>query len=325
MTEMRHHYLYEGLTPRKLSELRAEVGAESDDELEAHLRSRWMGNDLDHAPEAEGLDMEAVWGNIVDRISEHRHFSGRMLWRWLQVAAVVLLPILGATIVYQYRENAALASDEITVSTGTGERATVTLPDGTNVTLNALSALRYHARTFNKDERQLLFDGEGYFDVRKDPSHPFVILSDGLSVEVLGTRFNLLSRRDEMLAKLTLEHGKVSFTAVGSGANATLEPRQMAVLDKSTGRIRVSDVGDDLQNATAWKHQKLVFSNTPLSDVVATIEKTYGVDIVIDRKINMNDMFTGVMPSNSLSEALEILEQSYHLKAIVGEKKITIR
>lgn len=325
MTELRHHYLHAGLTPHELTELRAEVAAAGDDELEAQLRSRWMGNDLDNAPEASGMDTEAVWGNIVNRISERRHFSGRLLWRWLQVAAVVLLPILGATIVYQYRENAALASDEITVSTGTGESATVTLPDGTSVTLNAQSALRYHAKTFNKGERQLLFDGEGYFDVRKDPSHPFVILSDGLSVEVLGTRFNLLSRKAEVLAKLSLERGKVRFTAVGSGENAMLWARQMAVLDKSTGKIRVSDVGDDIQNATAWKRKELVFSNAPLSEVVATIEKTYGVDIVMARQINMNDMFTGVMPSNSLNEDLEILEQSYHLKATVGAKKINIR
>lgn len=210
------------------------------------------------------------------------------------------------------------------VTTGKTERATITLPDGTIVSLNSESALRYLPKDYNKEERKIKFSGEGYFQVHNNKEVPFLINAKGLEVRVLGTIFNLSVRDNDKTAVISLEEGSVFLLSERNKTNVTLKKNQKAILDHSTGKITViSD--ENIKDVSAWRRGDMVFRNTPLSSVVHTIEENYNVTIIVDCKDCLEDSFTGVLPTNNLNEVLEVIEHSYHLKAVITGKEIMMK
>lgn len=246
------------------------------------------------------------------------------MWKWTQIAAVILFPALLFVAYQLYDENTSLTGKTTTLSTHKGEKANIVLPDGTYVLLNENSVLSYNTDRFQGRRREIAFEGEASFQVTKDAHRPFVVKSQGLSVRVLGTTFNLSARKDDNTAKLALLSGKVDLASPVSHQNKLITPRQIAVLDKSTGHISVYNAGEEMQEVTAWQRNEIVFRNAPLSKVISTIEKTYGVKFVFKTTPNMADVFTGTMSSNDLNENLRILEQSYHVRSVLCNKTVTI-
>lgn len=322
MNDLEKKYVQDRLTPEELKQLRRSLESTSDEQLEESMSREWR----DGHPNVSGIDDTAI-NDLRDRI--HRKISAgrRMMifhkiYRITQMAAVILLPIVLVAVYSLYKENKTLQTDEIVVKTQNGERATITLPDGTSVTMNARSSLRYSPGNFNTKIREIAFDGEAYFNVKKDPEHPFSIYADGLRVKVLGTVFNLQARKEKSVAELTLIEGQVLLTALAHDSSVILNPKQQAILDKLEGSIQTRKMSDT-QNVTAWKRKELIFKNTPLKSVIETISRNYGVDIVINHK-SMDDPFTGTMPDNNINEDLVILKISYRLKVVLEGKRIII-
>ena len=210
-----------------------------------------------------------------------------------EVKAAVLLPLFMIATVYLYQENTVLSQKDFVATTGKGEQVTISLPDGTQVTLNAESRLSYNLSNFNSDERRVAFDGEGYFRVAKNPSSPFSITAKGLKVSVLGTTFNLRARS--------------------------------ADLDQIHGTVTVEE-SSYTTDASAWRRGELVFRNVPFAEVLEEIEEIYHVSIAIETKgLNyQDDLFTGVLSRTNINEVLEVIEHSYHLKATLKDGTIRL-
>lgn len=326
MSDLQDKYLHQThLSPEELEELVKQVNATADDDLGQAMEEAWMDDDSIDMSLAEKWDSAGRWSSINKRIHTSVDYRKRRVLQYLQIAAVVLLPILVATSVVLYHENKSYASDQILVSTGDNERATITLPDGTQVNMNEESSLRYYAKSFKKDKRQVEFDGEGYFQVRKDAERPFMIQTDGVEVNVLGTKFNLQSRKSAKVTELVLEEGSVLFTSVRNGENVTLVPNQKAILDKTTGRISVKELGGDVSDATAWKRREFVFKDKPLNAVIDILEKNYNVTFHFKKKINLNDLFTGTMPSDDIAEDIAILEKLYEFQTVRQGQKVIVK
>ena len=121
-----------------------------------------------------------------------------------------------------------------------------------------------------------------------------------------------------------MEEGSVCFHALKTGDNVVLSPNQKAVLNQTDGTVTVEK---DLYttDASAWRRGELVFRNVPLTDVLKEIEKVYQVSIVMDTEVigYQDDLFTGVLSRININEVLEVIEYSYHLKAVL--KNGTIR
>lgn len=322
-TNIEERYQRNELTAAELPALRQHLDATDDEAIEAGMREEWERGDTDtaHIDEAR---MDAVWERISARIAPSTNLWGRM-WKAVQVAAVIILPLLMLFSYHLYHQNAALSDNTVRFSTGPQEQATIVLPDGSQVMLNELSALSYDSRRFNRLRRQMEFRGEAFFEVAKDPEHPFTINNKNVEISVLGTKFNLRSRDDEAQDELALAEGQVRFTAVGSGASVCLSPSQRAILDRQTGQISVTGIDRGMEELTAWRRKEFVFRNTPLSIVLQTISKHYGVTIEHDRRLNLDDLFTGTMSSTSINEDLAILETSYHLRFMLHDNKVVIR
>ena len=153
---------------------------------------------------------------------------------------------------------------------------------------------------------------------------PFLIDAQGLQVKVLGTKFNLLVRKTDRTAELALEEGRVSLLSTHTNKQVILNKNQKAILDYATGNITVI-YDEHLKDISAWRRGDMVFRNTPLSQVIRTIEENYNVRIKIESEEYLNDPFTSTLPVSNLNEVLEVLERSYHLKAVINGKEIFLK
>ncbi len=322
MKNLQHKYREGKLSSKELSFLREKVNSSTDETLADELRDVWLNEDMDTS-KIDSAQFDKLKERIDREIKLKQQPSYSFMKRVVQIAVAVLLPVFFLATLYLHDENNRLASSEINISTGVGERVSLILPDGTNVTLNAESNLTYVPQTYNKKKRQIFFEGEAYFQVAKDEKHPFEIDARGLNVKVLGTTFNLLARENYDKAELALEEGSVSFLSTSTGKNVILRPHQKAVLNRMDGEISVF-TEPEIKDASAWKRNQLVFRNVPFLTLLKSVEENYNVKIETDYQADPADLFTGTIPSANINEVLEIIEKTYHLKAYMEGEKIEL-
>ncbi|NDF46439.1 MAG: hypothetical protein EB125_12360, partial [Betaproteobacteria bacterium] len=169
------------------------------------------------------------------------------LWRSLSVAAVFLLIIAGWWIFRPAsetkREIAAINQNQ--VSTRPASKTKLTLPDGSKVWLNASSKLTY-GNGFGEKHREIWLEGEGYFDVARNPDKPFIIHTSVLDVKVLGTRFNLKAYPDEATTETSLLHGSVEVVLHKQpGKVIRLVPNQKLVVQNALAQLPAKAVATE--------------------------------------------------------------------------------
>lgn len=325
-------YKTDSLSPGELRQLRDDLSRSSDERLAALLEDDWNAGRGTIGDSADSRHAASLYDGIARRLfggGRARHSSigrptiGRRLFRIAQIAAVVMLPIALLAVGYLYHENRSLASDIIVVSTGDGEQATVSLPDGSRVAVNHNTCLTYVPSKFRGSERRVTMDGEGFYCVARDTNRPFIVDADGLAVKVLGTKFDLRARDNEREAELVLVEGCVSFTALKNNESQTVKPHQKIVLDKTTGHLNLFDL-ESTDSAVAWRRKELVFRDTPLSMVFAQLRKEFRTDIVVAGSVDQRSLFTGTLSSVNLSENLEIIDLSCELHSRVIGKTVFV-
>lgn len=319
MSELKSKYLENGLSNDDLVQFRTLVNSSSDSQIFESMQQEWENFSCD----AGELPVDIL--NDIKAVIKPNVPSRRIkILRWTSIAAAALLiPFLLVTSVYYYNENAnMMASSDIIVSTGSGERATITLPDGTQVAINAESTLKYSPHLFNKDERRIEFAGEAFFNVSSNKNAPFLINTSGLTVKVLGTSFNVRSRDKEPNITILLEQGVVLLTSTKTGADTTLYKNQQATLNKSIGDISISDI--NLKNVISWRSTELKLNQVTLNQITEHLTEVYGVKVgVMDNIHTENDSFSGTIPTRNLTEALRIIEKTYHLQVVfISESEI---
>lgn len=162
-----------------------------------------------------------------------------------------------------------------TLVTPRGGQYTVVLADGTKVTLNAASSLVYPVQ-FNGASREVELTGEGYFEVAHDPKKPFRVKSNGQTIEVLGTHFNVNCYNNEPYIKTTLLEGSIKLTSGNS--EVVLKPGQQSRFDPHKKvPIRTEDVNTD--EAVAWKNGLFQFKASSIEEVMREAERWYNVDV----------------------------------------------
>ena len=258
----------------------------------------------------KNTDVEAALKRVNARISYERHAYLRRLER---VAAVLTIPLLLATIwlslhyIHHYKYSEPVYCE---MHTETGVIGHVALPDGTEVTLNSGSTLRY-PNEFTGGKRQVKLIGEGYFNVRKDPKLPFsVTMSDGSSVQVYGTQFNVDAYPGEDCVT-TLVRGSVGFSYTDKNRRRQeirLVPNQQ-VTRTTDGTVSV--VGIKSTNASAWKDAKIILESTSLKQILKKLQHRFGVKFKVRDKEMLNYTFSGGDISiRSLDHVLESLRIS---------------
>lgn len=155
------------------------------------------------------------------------------------------------------------------------------LPDGSTVWLHPGASLAF-ARSADGARREVTFSGEAFFDVFRDPAHPFVIRSGRMTTQVLGTSFNVKADSAAARYEVAVLTGRVAVrtpAADGRLATVLLTPKQRAVFDLVTNRLTKAPVPNRPGDQAAWQPASLAFDDATLDDVARRLEETFDVRI----------------------------------------------
>lgn len=209
---------------------------------------------------------------------------------------------------------------DIAITTAYGEIKTVTLPDGSDVTLNGNSRLYYNKNWQQKGIREVWLEGEAYFSVQKHPAaYPkfFVHCSD-IDVEVTGTKFNVNNRSDKQ--SVVLDEGGVTIL-VNEDENLRLKPGEMVVYDLEKLGLKKYQV--ETKKFNSWREGRLIFEQTPLSEIASILANTYGLQVELSPSLKQKEL-SGTIPSGNLEVLLLAIEKSFELKIIQKNNQIKI-
>ncbi|MBX7151607.1 FecR domain-containing protein [bacterium] len=270
--------------------------------IEAHPEEKQFFDDLQKVwqmtgqlPMRKALSRDQRWENISRRLffNEKKQTATAALrhrWQAIAVAAAVVLMI--GSYLWINREQTII---EFAMK---GEQKTITLPDRSEVTLNAGSSLSYQKNAWSK-KREVILSGEAYFSVIKDKI-PFEVNSEGVVTKVLGTTFNIRSRDGKVeVACLT---GKVSVTASDS-ASVVLTPGLATLVHK--GLSPEEPFAIDSRKKINWMIGEMYFEREPLHNVIKEIERQFDVQISISKGNELT--FTGRIDRSSVQKALNVI------------------
>jgi ferric-dicitrate binding protein FerR (iron transport regulator) len=213
----------------------------------------------------------------------------------------------------------------LTATTAKGQTYQFTLPDGTKVWLNADSKLEFPSNFINSETRNVKLSGEGYFEVSKDKSHPFIVGAKNQDVTVLGTHFNISAYQDERLTTTTLVEGSVkvsAFDAVAGRRTEILKPNQQSIQTPGGG-MQVRNV--DVSEALDWKNGDFVFTQEPLAVIMRRVSRWYDVDVVYDKDVDQMQTFGGkVSRKRNISQVIKALQATQALKFRIEGKKVYV-
>jgi ferric-dicitrate binding protein FerR (iron transport regulator) len=186
-------------------------------------------------------------------------------------------------------------------------RKVVVLPDGSQVTLNGSSTLQV-ANDYGQSDRHVMLVGEAFFEVKKDKTRPFVVLTNKTATTALGTSFKVSSYATSKMASVMLSTGKVKVEATQPKSNISdqvLIPGQQIVLNDGEHYFKRS--GFDRNEIKNWLDTKIEFSNASFREIAEKINYIYGVHLTADDKAANKIMFTGRFGNKSLTEVLDAI------------------
>lgn len=285
------------------------------------LSKIWKGTEK--LASAKQFDSAVGW-SVVDRINKRNMIRKRRLqnamYSVLGMAASLLI-ILGLTF---YTNLMSVTQDQMELSTNYGSRSEVVLPDGSKVTLNSGSNLSYSYNKLSRT-REVVFYGEGFFNVAKSKK-PFIVKTDnGMKLKVLGTQFNVSAYPEDEAVQITLVEGKVELSN-NKGEKLLLAPGQIAQFDNSTRNLKLRE-GNPF-HMYGWVNNKFYLDNTSLKETSVTLERMFDVRINFS-PVNLGEEihYTGVLEEQTIFDVLNALSDlseikyTYHGKEIIISKK----
>lgn len=237
------------------------------------------------------------------------------------VAAFLLIPLiswLGYGMFAKNTENFSplLENQQIVKETTAGKKSIITLSDSTKVYLNSNSKLTY-SKDFSDSIREVFISGEAFFEVHKE-TRPFIVRTNDVSIQVLGTSFNV--KLDNKKLAIALVSGKVRIDDV-EGNQVHLQPNEMLVMEERVPSI-ISDF--DFREILGWKDKYLVFKKSNLHEVKTKLENWYGVEIEIKGHFGPNWTYSGIYQDEMLVNVLKGIQHTSGIRYEIKNKKVTI-
>lgn len=256
------------------------------------------------APTPLNPDLKKAW-EIVDKKTHSKASSPKITNFWFRVAiaALVILSVMIWKVADMYLSNSNLSQQYAEVITLPGQKTSLILPDGTKIWLNSGSKLKYPSN-YNKKERNVLLEGEAFFEVHKDITKRFRVTSGKLNVDVYGTSFNIKNYRNEETQVVTVAEGIVGITKDAREIRKLVVGEQV-ILDKKSNKVEFTN--DNAEIVSAWKKNELTFRNTPVTEVMKSLESWYGVNITLLNHSAVSSNYTFKIKSESFKEVLDMM------------------
>jgi transmembrane sensor len=312
-------FLTEGLDEKEEAELSGWIEEHDGNRKKfEHIRSIWEKSQQLKA--FEDIKVEEDWEHIRPHLKPKfkSHAQKLPVSSFLLRIAVLLIIAFGLT--FGLYKMIRFVPKINTYSFSSSENIKdFTLPDGSSVTLNKNSFISYNKK-YNKNNREVFFGGEAYFDVIKDNSLPFVIRTSNSTLQVVGTCFNV--RDDSSSVTVTVISGKVWLYETGNRQNQVkLVRNETASFEYATRKI-IYGQNSNL-NFLSWKTGRFEFIKTPTVDVLNTIATYFNKKLII--RIPVRDSITGVFENQPLDEILKEIELTSSLKIENQQDYIIVR
>ena len=256
------------------------------------------------------LDPEKSWQKLAqsafreDEKININHLKVRKFQYLKWAAAAVLL--IGVLITANLLSGSSIQY----VHTGKNERQHLILPDGSEIIMNQNTALHYNTKDFAQNRKVKFTEGEAYFEVKHDEKNPFSIQTEALTVQDLGTSFNLNVAQKEVT--VVVNSGKVAMEYNGISNRIILDTQDKGVFDKATNMLLKSK--NDNVNYKSWYDKTLHYQQTPLSQVSSDLEKIYGTKIIFNNDALKERKLNAYFKDQSAEEIVQIIGTSLNLK-----------
>lgn len=232
----------------------------------SELKDYW--NRLDTSGVDESFVNESL-RSVTSRISR------RQRWKTGLISLAVAIPIIGAG--FTAVHNISHVEEPLLCYAQHGEHKTLTLEDGTSITLNSGSSLTYFTNS-DRGRRQVILQGEARFEVTHNPKRPFIVHTNSFDVEVLGTVFDVASFPEDSVQSVVLESGSVKLITEG-GKETFLKHGEKAEISKD-GDVSVTAVNTSLYHN--WTKGGYLFDRASFDDIVKYIERNYAVNVWVE-------------------------------------------
>lgn len=300
--------------------------------IRAILKEKWQEEDTESVPlsEDEKSDIHRVLSDIHHEINlSEEKWNFRSGFRkaadlLMKIAALLFIPLVFASIWFYISTMKPYEGTDsfITINTPAGSKIRTELPDGTLIWQNSGSTIRY-PKNFTKRNRQVILNGEAFFDVTSDNLHPFFVITATHRIKVTGTRFNVSAYEDEGSVSVALVSGNISATRLGTGQEREYPLVPGDCLVSLPGKEEFIRHNVSLEKYVSWIEGKLVFRDDPLGEILKKLARWYNMEIeLVDPGNRFKNLpFTMTVKDESFLQIMEYIRHAAPL--VIREEKMT--
>lgn len=290
------------------------------------------------AKDLERMYWESINAEIRLREGPPRKKSTTVFLRVAVGMAASLLVAMVAYFALDYRTNTNTPTQLITqqtelpqiqwqreANTESSDRL-ITLPDGSRITLEPKSYIRY-SNEFNQSDRTIHLEGEALFEVSRNEQKPFLVYANGVITKVLGTSFTVRAFNEDPNVIVSVRSGSVTVYTdqPDEKEEVILTPNQEIVYDKNEERMvkRIVENPQPLQ-IEPDDVRRLRFEEAPVHEIFEAIERTYGIEIEFDEAAFASCALTTSISDGDLYDRLDIVAQAIGASYVTEDGKIII-
>lgn len=285
---------------------------------------RWIDESEDHLQQF--MELRRIYDiNIWNKAATQTHISRRPtiikhLWKATKVAAVIALVLMASMgEVKEYFRNTSQSMQTITAPEG--QRVKLELADGTKVWLNSNSTLQFPEYGFKSDERQVVLNGEAYFEVERAEKQPFIVKTAKYNIQVLGTSFNVSAYNDSNIFETSLVTGRVQVSSNHTKEKIDLLPNDRLTIEN--GRVVKSQFSSN--NAFLWKDGIYSFDDETFEVIFKKLEMYYEIRIINTNKQLASQKCTGKFrQKEGIEQVIKVLQRRANFSYTRDEEQNSI-
>lgn len=279
---------------------------------------------------ASEVNLKNEWNRLLGSIQKENKPVGktRIIGKYLQMAAGYAAAVLvGAALVFVFTHTRTLPEQvqggSFIVQTDNSDRSFTQLPDGSRIWLNKGTKIEYNQQ-FGIGNRNVLLNGEAYFEVAKNKKLAFVVKTKSIDVTALGTSFNVNAYDDGNEVTTTLYTGKVNVQSTLTGYKTILNPFEVAVFSKTKDKITTYVfTGPD---KPVWIEPEFRFDMLPLIDITKQLEHNYNVVFVYRNQKIKHLKFSGTFDRDEkLDEILRVIKINTNIDYAIKNDSVIIK
>lgn len=259
--------------------------------------------EIDVAVEDISRLKQRIW-NDINQVPTHIKFWKKSI-NWAVAASIVLVAFAASW----------LNQMPIAYETAYGQTQKINLADGSIVTLNANSELKIAKNIVNASVREVWVEGEAYFNIAKKNGSKFIVHTSETEIEVLGTEFNVNTRRKQ--TKVILHEGKVRLLA-GNAKPVIMKPGEMATVINNFQPIQLKMVKPELY--AVWRESVVTLDDKTVLEIAEMLEDTYGITLTFEDSSILSKKLSGKLIIKSTDDFVENFATILDVKVQPTEK-----